>query len=151
LDIISSTYVYADTNPCTLGTHSCTSSEICISTDNGFECQPLLQPSMPSLVPESLTMYKRKQMCEPGYAYNAYEKKCEGNEFFLIKIYINIYKNVLGIVEPQLFEPLLYELSIIRTAISVSELSVIWTLQVVKALVHSLFHHYFNLWCICCL
>lgn len=67
----------ADVNPCTDGTHSCTSSEICITTPNGFECQPYLQPSMMSLVPEKLTMPKKKQICDPGYAYSLYEQKCK--------------------------------------------------------------------------
>lgn len=72
-------YECSDTDPCTLGTHSCTSSEICISTQNGYECQPSLQPSMMSMVPAKLIMYKKKQICDHGYAYNAYEQKCEGN------------------------------------------------------------------------
>jgi len=78
LDIYS-IYVCAESNDCTLGTHSCTSSEICISTKNGFECQPRLTPLTMSMVPEKLTMYKKKQICDPGYAYNAYGQKCEGN------------------------------------------------------------------------
>ncbi|XP_003243058.1 fibulin-1 [Acyrthosiphon pisum] len=67
----------AESNDCTLGTHSCTSSEICISTNNGFECQPRLLPLTMSMVPEKLTMYKKKQICDPGYAYNVYGQKCE--------------------------------------------------------------------------
>lgn len=81
-------YIYADVNPCTDGTHSCTSSEICITTPNGYECQPYLQPSMMSLVPEKLTMYKKKT-CDPGYAYSLYEQKCKGsyeNSLYIIEI-----------------------------------------------------------------
>jgi len=42
------------------------------------------------MAPEKLTMPKKKQICDPGYAYNAYKEKCEGNfdtSLFLIKIY----------------------------------------------------------------
>jgi len=94
LDIYS-ICVYADKNPCTDGTHSCTSNEICINTPNGYECQSYLQPSMLSMVPEKLTMYNKKPICDPGYVYNVYEQKCKGNfENSLCIIKINSMGNL---------------------------------------------------------
>jgi len=52
---------------------------MCISTTNGYECQPRLQLTTMSMVPEKLTMHKKKPFCDAGYAYNVYGQKCEGN------------------------------------------------------------------------
>lgn len=50
---------------------------------------------MMSLVPEKLTMPKKKQICDPGYAYSLYEQKCKGNyENSLYLIEINYMGNL---------------------------------------------------------
>jgi len=62
-------------NQCIDGTHNCTAKENCISTPNGFECQPR---QIVSMAPENLIKPKKKQNCGVGYAYSLYEQKCKG-------------------------------------------------------------------------
>lgn len=80
-DIFLIKFFFSDTNPCIDGTHNCTPYENCVITLNGFECHSrLLLPLPISIYPENLTKFnKKKENCDIGYAYNAYEQKCKGN------------------------------------------------------------------------
>ncbi|XP_050426059.1 fibulin-1-like [Adelges cooleyi] len=65
-----------DLNPCIAGTHSCTSTERCVNTLNGFQCLPRLISLPLSLSPRNATVRNRLQSCDPGFAFDVLTQKC---------------------------------------------------------------------------
>lgn len=69
------------------GSHNCTRREICKSTPDGFECLPIFRKSPKPIVSENLILFKKKQSCAIGYAYDTYEQQCKGKLNKLLLIY----------------------------------------------------------------